>query len=324
VSIGAGRGFCYVVLGVAIKISCFVLQLLMKLFMQYSFKKTKLAYAIIKQYFLPVVFVIALAANYYYSILCIHLRMHKIKPAVYFLAVLFLVSCAASRNTIKSKTIYKTKQLVIQQIAPNSFLHTSYKQTQSFGYVPCNGVFVRNSNQVVVFDTPTNDTSALELINFIQTNLNCSINAVVPTHFHDDCLGGLQAFTKAGIPSYANSLTQTLAQKAGLTQPQFGFETQQTIKVGNVFTTATFFGAGHTPDNVVGYFAPDNLLFGGCLVKEVGATKGYLGDAVLTDWAATVTKVQQAYPNATIVVPGHGKIGKQNLLTYTIKLFRLP
>jgi hypothetical protein len=37
-----------------------------------------------------------------------------------------------------------------------------------------------------------------------------------------------------------------------------------------------FFGEGHTKDNVVAYFLSEKILFGGCLLKELEASKGYL------------------------------------------------
>ena len=73
--------------------------------------------------------------------------------------------------------------------------------------------------------------------------------------------------------------------------------------------------------NVVSYFPKENILFGGCLIKELQATKGYLGDANVGEWSSTVEKVKQQYPNVKIVIPGHGKIGGKDLLDFTIKLF---
>ncbi len=48
---------------------------------------------------------------------------------------------------------------------------------------------------------------------------------------------------------------------------------------------------------------------------------GYLGDANTDQWAATVQQIKLKYPNAEIVIPGHGKPGGTELLEYTIKLF---
>jgi metallo-beta-lactamase class B len=83
-----------------------------------------------------------------------------------------------------------------------------------------------------------------------------------------------------------------------------------------------FFGEGHTRDNVVGYFPSEKILFGGCLIKEVGARKGYLGDANVADWSGTVRKIKKHYPSVNIVVPGHGAFGNKRLLDYTIRLFK--
>jgi metallo-beta-lactamase class B len=112
--------------------------------------------------------------------------------------------------------VYKSKDLIITQIAPNSFEHVSFKQTNDFGYVPCVGLIVRNNNEAIVFDTPTNDTSEAALIKWIQESLHCKINAIIPTHFHDDCLGGLKAFDENNIPSYAYFKTLNWQKKISM------------------------------------------------------------------------------------------------------------
>lgn len=63
--------------------------------------------------------------------------------------------------------MHRSESLVITQIAENSFEHTSFKQTNDFGNVPCNGLIVRNNKEVIGFDTPTNDPGAEELIQWI-------------------------------------------------------------------------------------------------------------------------------------------------------------
>ncbi|MNY76298.1 Beta-lactamase type II precursor [compost metagenome] len=63
-------------------------------------------------------------------------------------------------------------------------------------------------------------------------------------------------------------------------------------------------------------------MFGGCLIKEVEASKGYLGDANVKEWSQTVKKIKQRFPDAKIIIPGHGNIGGTELLDYTIKLFK--
>ena len=112
-----------------------------------------------------------------------------------------------SSKVFKPIEVYQSDNLIVIQVSENAFVHTSYLQTNDFGNVPCNGMIVRNSNEAIVFDTPTNDSSANELIKFINEKLHCKVNAIVPTHFHSDCLGGLAAFHKLNIPSFANFST---------------------------------------------------------------------------------------------------------------------
>lgn len=218
--------------------------------------------------------------------------------------------------------LFQSDQLVINQISNNTFQHISYKQTNDFGNVPCNGLIVRSSNKVIIFDTPTNDSTATALIQWITNTLHCTIIAVIPTHFHDDCLGGLQAFHNQNIPSFANAKTIELAGKNKLIVPQNSFTDSLVMQIGDKKVIARYFGEGHTKDNIVGYFPAEDVLFGGCLIKEIGATKGYLGDANLTQWSATVEKVKQGYPNVKFVIPGHGRHGNRELLDYTINLFK--
>ena len=234
-----------------------------------------------------------------------------------------VLNCGSQKlDAFKSKEVYKSNDLVITQISENSFVHTSFLQTNDFGNVPCNGLIVRDNNEVIIFDTPTNNNSSKELIKWINETLHCKINAIIPTHFHDDCLGGLKAFEEDHIPSYANVKTIELAKENNLVIPNNGFTDTLTLKVGDKIVTVKFFGEGHTKDNVVGYYPSENLMFGGCLIKELDAGKGYLGDANIIDWSSTVERVKQEYPDVKIVVPGHGEYGDKKLLDYTINLFK--
>ncbi|MCO5238383.1 subclass B1 metallo-beta-lactamase [Chryseobacterium arthrosphaerae] len=247
-----------------------------------------------------------------------------------FIKTLFIILCftifssCSSQKKIdfKPKGIYKTNDLVVTQISENAFTHISYLQTNDFGNVPCNGLIVRDNNEVIIFDSPTNDKSAEELIKWVKETLNCKINAIIPTHFHDDCLGGLKAFNNHNIPSYAYFKTIELARENKYEIPKNSFDNSITLKVGTKNVSVKFFGEGHTKDNVVGYFPSENIMFGGCLIKELNAGKGYLGDANIAEWSNTVEKVKMEYLNVKIVVPGHGEYGNSEILDYTIKLFK--
>ena len=250
----------------------------------------------------------------------------KITVKIFLIILLsfLILNCGSHKNhSSKTKVIYKSENLIITQISENSFEHTSFLQTQSFGNVPCNGLVIRNNGETIIFDTPTNNVSSEELIKWIDNTLQSKINAVIPTHFHDDCLGGLQAFHDHNIPSYAYSKTIELVKENNLVIPQNEFGESFILKVGDEKIIAKYFGEGHTKDNIVGYFPSEDIMFGGCLIKELEATKGYLGDANVSEWSNTVKKVKAEYPNVKAIVPGHGKYGNKKLLDYTIKLFKV-
>ena len=242
---------------------------------------------------------------------------------LFLLSVISIVtlSCSTQKRKSENKTVYQSETLVITQVSPNVYQHTSFLQTESFGNVPCNGMIVHNNNETVVFDTPVNDEISEEMIQWIQNSLKGKINAVVPTHFHDDCLGGLNAFHKHHILSIANSKTIEIAKEKKLPVPLKSFTNQEKIAVGNQFAELYFFGEGHTKDNIVAYYPSEKVLFGGCLIKELNATKGNLADANETSWAETATKVKAKFTDVEVVIPGHGKLGNVGLIDYTIKLF---
>ncbi|MCI2228059.1 subclass B1 metallo-beta-lactamase [Polaribacter sp. MSW13] len=242
------------------------------------------------------------------------------REALSLVAVLLsLISCTTKTN---HQTIYKTDSLVIEQITPHIFKHVSYLQTDDFGYVPCNGMIYITDNKALVFDSPTTDEVSKELIKWIKTSKQSVINGIIVNHFHDDCLGGLKEFHKQNIASYANNRTINLARKDSITVPLYGFDKRLDLMLGSNKVITQFLGEGHTKDNIVSYVESENTLFGGCLIKSLKAKKGYLGNANISEWSSTVTKVKETFPKIKNIIPGHGKVGDAELLDYTIQLFK--
>src|SRR5690606_16198923 len=103
------------------------------------------------------------------------------------LAFVFTGCKSSNQENFHQRELYHSETLIITQLSPNTFQHTSFTQTNDFGNVACNGLVVRSGKETVVFDTPVSNEVSAELINWISDSLNCKINAVVPTHFHDDC-----------------------------------------------------------------------------------------------------------------------------------------
>ncbi|GAA5022614.1 beta-lactamase [Marivirga lumbricoides] len=226
---------------------------------------------------------------------------------------------------IDSLTVYESENLIIKQLTDHVYVHISFLDTNDFGKVACNGMLVVDTMEGVIFDTPTDSISSEELLNFVSEELKSKVVALVPTHFHSDCLGGITAFEYHDIPVYVHSLTMELLTQGeiGFSKPVKEFNDKLSLNIGGRKVHAEYFGEGHTKDNIIGYFPEDKAVFGGCLIKEDGAKKGYLGDANLAEWSATVLKIKTKYPKAQIVVPGHGQWGDSDLFDYTIELFNI-
>jgi metallo-beta-lactamase class B len=240
-------------------------------------------------------------------------------PRITLLLCLF-AGCVALK---KNGQLLDTEALKTQPLTEGVYVHISYLQTETWGLVPCNGMVYVHGGEAIVFDTPTDSATSETLIHLIENDWKKRIKAVVINHFHADCLGGLGAFHRHKIPSYANQLTIELAKAAGeQVLPQHGFEQSLMLTCGDRKVENRFFGEGHTRDNIVSYLPSEKALFGGCLVKSMDAGKGYLGDANTATWSATVEAVKRAYPDAKFVVPGHGDAGGVELLDFTAKLFR--
>lgn len=256
--------------------------------------------------------------------------MKQFSFALVFLILINACNKPVQRNEtthnsqLQDSTVYETETLIVKKLTDHVYQHITFLNTQSFGRVPCNGMIVINGNEAVVFDTPADDSGSSELLNFISNKLNAKVTALVATHFHADCVGGLKEFHARNISSYANNLTiRFLNEKSNGVIPQRGFDGELELNVGDKKVVAGFLGEGHTRDNVVGYFPDEQVLFGGCLVKEVGAGKGNLEDADTLAWSGTMVNLKTKYQDLKIVIPGHGKSGGAELLDYTEKLFRV-
>lgn len=263
--------------------------------------------------------------------------MTKPLLTLFVLTGLIFTSCEGPSSELKRSTeltktlpdenlpLYQSENLIIRKKSNHIYEHISYLNTNDYGKVGCNGMLVINEDKGIIFDTPTDNKASLELIDFVTKKLKTEIIAVVPTHFHKDCIGGIQPFEKRNIEIYANFKTIKLLNENGyvLSKPINGFDTSKILNLGNKNVYLEYFGEGHTKDNIIGYFPEDEAIFGGCLIKRIGASKGYLGDANTNKWSETVKKIKLKYPNAELVIPGHGKSGGKELFDYTIELFKL-
>jgi metallo-beta-lactamase class B len=233
-------------------------------------------------------------------------------------ALVFALGLALPGQTT---TVYESPGLRIDSLAPGTYVHVSYLFAQGYGKVACNGLIYLREGEAAVIDSPASDTVAAELLDWIADQRGARTVGVITTHFHDDCLGGLMAFHRRGIPSYGQRRTRDLAAAIGLTPPRHTFTDELSLGIGDGELICAYPGPGHTVDNIVCYLPEEEVLFGGCLIKAEGAGKGNLADADVKSWPGSVAGLHDRGWTIRYVVPGHGAAGNAGLLDYTIQLF---
>ena len=212
--------------------------------------------------------------------------------------------------------------LWVLKIKPNVLQHVTQQYYPAFGRFTSNGLIYVDENEAIVLDSPYSVFQSEQLLNWFDVNYpDVKIVGIVVNHFHEDALGGLSAFHRRKIPSYSHRLTRKLlkADQHAL-RPMHTFNDELILKVGSSSLVNYYFGEAHAPDNIVSYLPREKVLFGGCMLKALNASKGNLSDANLKEWPITVAKVRKRI-DAEYVIPGHGDGGGVELLDYTIKLF---
>ncbi|WP_276498358.1 subclass B1 metallo-beta-lactamase [Pontibacter litorisediminis] len=214
------------------------------------------------------------------------------------------------------------QQLKLTKLAPKVWVHTSYSTYQGI-LVPSHGLVVSTKDGAVLVDTGWGNKPTQELLAWVKTNLKKPVKVCLPTHWHDDKLGGMSAVQQQGVPVVTSELTAILAAGNKKGTPDITFATDTSFTLGGQQFEVYFPGGGHTADNVVVYLPQQKILFGGCLVKDLQAKNlGNTADADLSNWPLAIKRLQQRYPKAKVVVPSHGPWGDKALLSHTLELLQ--
>jgi metallo-beta-lactamase class B len=220
-----------------------------------------------------------------------------------------------------SMTVLATEvpDLRTEPLAEGVYLHQSFHQTQSFGLVSANGLVVVDGELAYLIDTPWSQADTEQLAAWIHEQ-GWQLAGSLSTHSHDDRAGGIGWLNLQAIPTHALALTNDILEANGKATATQAFTGPAFSWVPG--TLEVFYpGGGHTVDNITVWLPRQRLLFGGCLIRSLGARSlGYTGEARLDDWAGSVETLQHRYPDALTVVPGHGKPGGPGLLSHTVAL----
>ncbi|MGE5430875.1 MAG: subclass B1 metallo-beta-lactamase [Syntrophomonadaceae bacterium] len=242
------------------------------------------------------------------------------------------------------KVLYSDGEMVIKEIDAEAFL-----VTHTFPW-PANSLVLKfKKNNFLLIDTPYTDEATERLVEFLKKNTRGKIKiSAINTHFHVDNLGGNGYLRKIHAGVYGSDLTVKLLKERGLgkgmlesmknlpndryytyyknkelTAPRKVFPVEKGLKLtfGKDTVEVWYPGAGHTPDNVVVYYPEKKILFGGCILKAMeSSSKGNLGDADVHAWKGSVEKLLEKYPEAKLVIPGHGSMGGIEIIRHTIDI----
>lgn len=237
------------------------------------------------------------------------------------LCCLFGVHISVVRSQSNQGTVRLSDGVTVRKLAEGIWLHTTYYDLANYKNVPANGLIVIDGQYALMIDLPWTDAQAGVLFDWVTREQNATIRKVVPTHFHIDCAGGLAEAHRRGAESFALKKTVELLKKEDKPVPQNWFTERMSLSCGQLCVELAFLGGGHTVDNIVAWIPSRKILFAGCMVKSLNAKNiGNIEDADLDAYPATLKKFKETFPDAKIVVPGHGRPGGLDLIDHTIKL----
>lgn len=210
------------------------------------------------------------------------------------------------------------------RVADSVWVHTSYYDYNGYP-TPSNGVVVESPDGLILIDTPwTNDQTRI-LIHEVEQRFQKRVMLAIITHAHQDRIGGIDVLFERGIDTFSTPLTAELAERAGLRAPRKRVDPAGgTLRVDGLELEVYYPGPAHTRDNIVVYLPKHAVLFGGCIVKAVNSMNlGNISEGDPLKYPESLQKLIERYPNASVVIPGHGEWGGVELLQHTLRLAQL-
>lgn len=213
----------------------------------------------------------------------------------------------------------------LRALADGVWLHTSYYRYPGGTRFPSNGLIVRHADGLILIDTAWGELKTQQLLAAIAAEIALPVTRAIVTHAHGDRTAGIDVLEAGGVEVFAHPLTRRLTLEFGLPVPDRTLD--DLAKPGSAVEMdglqVYYPGPAHAPDNVIVWLPEKGILFGGCLVRAAGSNSpGNTAHADLEGWVAALDLLQRRYPDAGIVVPGHGEPAGTELIRHTRKLVR--
>ncbi|KAF5044955.1 Metallo-beta-lactamase type 2 [anaerobic digester metagenome] len=218
-------------------------------------------------------------------------------------------------------TLFVNKDIQLVRFYNSFYIHISWDESEEYGRFSSNGLVLIHDSKALMIDTPTDEEKTEALYNYIQDSLHAKVIMFIPTHWHNDCIGGLSFLHRKGVHSIANELTINECIKRDLPVPQSPFLDSAHITFKGIQLVGYYPGPGHSLDNIVVYFPYQKILFGGCLIKSQESSGiGNIVDADVLQWPESLENVKSRFGHARFVIPGHGSMGSVELIGHTISI----
>ena len=196
----------------------------------------------------------------------------------------------------------------VKQLAPDVWVDTFIGTADGAPY-PANGLLLVSGDSSVLVDPGWTPEQTKAFLAFAKERLGRPVKKAVITHWHEDRAAGIAVLREAKIETIALDLTaQALARKSRpvpehlLTQAQLPYSDTMGFEI-------FYPGPGHTADNIVVYLPKQKILDGGCFLKSANVTGlGNIEDADVKAWPKSLQNLADRYPEAKVVIPGHGPI----------------
>ena len=247
--------------------------------------------------------------------------------------LLLVAACTTQAPDVATPTA-PGKAPSLEMIAEGVWIHKSYKTIKPSGPVLSQGLVIQTDAGVFLVDTMWDDADTEILLTLIEAETGQLPKAAIVTHAHADKMGGMNALHRAGVETHGYLLTAQDAPARNLIPPQGifrappsgamqPFEDQLADYESNeplgIYTYIP--GAAHTRDNIVVYYEPAKILFGGCMIRPGRSLSlGNTADGDIANWANAVRKTADTFYDAQIVIPSHGPLGGRELFDHTIAL----